>query len=575
MTDQFHRFVGPYNLLTDSFTNIHLQMGTIYSKSSLQSVSLFQNPIFRKDNWTNSERSKARRQQQIECDSGLVSPRVKNIQVENEGHLVSNKKDQSPSWIESSAKFTRNRSIANYEENLNFKCPIKRAKSRPGASSNVTEHIEDELYHPNSIHSPAAKSKTPVRKPKSVLCSSLTNDFYSRSQDRMSPSPVRCGSKNSETSSVSEAMPVEIQNSQFGTQSQNRGISHYSAQFDQRCDFEGSRTGQNFEVTNSNFSAASGLEMSFNISAQGYLQTNACGLVKPTFPTIGPMSMASYHSLSSNPFLSHNLRMVQYHPNLQYIAATALVGEGQRQNWQQTPNAPVCHNDEDSRQMLLTNQEVISYDTAKRMYEGAINIVTGPTLTEETVDNNTRSTRSTSKITMPRKENTTKSSKKTNDSLSRNDKNMPTKKSKQKNRAAHQARPANPRRKTCKDPEEMELESKIITHVSKARSKRFSHGSEVYVVDEENKVFVIDLVNSETCDLICQLADEHCQRAEVSGNTSSSWRTLYTYSKMDLPCVSKSFVAFHVTSFEYSLKMRLAKIWKIFIRARSELSRIL
>ena len=115
-----------------------------------------------------------------------------------------------------------------------------------------------------------------------------------------------------------------------------------------------------------------------------------------------------------------------------------------------------------------------------------------------------------------------------------------------KSRAAHQARIASP----PSDNESLvDITNKPrgASHSGKSRSSLDSNeptvgtvkiiqGFKVTIVDEENKVFVIDLVSPETCKLLRRLADDHCAQAEASGNVAGSWRTLYTYSKMDLPC---------------------------------------
>jgi hypothetical protein len=63
----------------------------------------------------------------------------------------------------------------------------------------------------------------------------------------------------------------------------------------------------------------------------------------------------------------------------------------------------------------------------------------------------------------------------------------------------------------------------------------FSHGYKVTVLDWGLKIFVIDLVSSATCALIRSLTDDHVQRMETLGQHGRSWRTLYTYTKMDIP----------------------------------------
>ena len=76
----------------------------------------------------------------------------------------------------------------------------------------------------------------------------------------------------------------------------------------------------------------------------------------------------------------------------------------------------------------------------------------------------------------------------------------------------------------------------ISSTESSSPAVRVIHGFKVTAADEEYKVFIIDLVSPETCGLIRRLADEHCAQAEASGNSAASWRCLYTYTKMDLPC---------------------------------------
>lgn len=114
-----------------------------------------------------------------------------------------------------------------------------------------------------------------------------------------------------------------------------------------------------------------------------------------------------------------------------------------------------------------------------------------------------------------------------------------------KARAAHQARLAtSPSGKDILNdvtnkiwvPSSIDAEKQLLESVVYANTVKVIHGYKVTIVDEENKVFIIDLVSPETCKLIRQLADDHCSQAEACGNLAASWRTLYTYSKMDLPC---------------------------------------
>jgi hypothetical protein len=44
------------------------------------------------------------------------------------------------------------------------------------------------------------------------------------------------------------------------------------------------------------------------------------------------------------------------------------------------------------------------------------------------------------------------------------------------------------------------------------------------------------MVRNEVCDLIRQYTDVHVKYLASIGRTDLSWRTLYTYTKMDIPC---------------------------------------
>jgi hypothetical protein len=67
-------------------------------------------------------------------------------------------------------------------------------------------------------------------------------------------------------------------------------------------------------------------------------------------------------------------------------------------------------------------------------------------------------------------------------------------------------------------------------------SVRLINGHKVTIIDEQLKVFVVDLLTSETCDLIRHMADKHVKDVHESGSNAATWRTLYTYTKRDLPC---------------------------------------
>ncbi|KAL7528417.1 hypothetical protein ACHAXR_004000 [Thalassiosira sp. AJA248-18] len=58
-------------------------------------------------------------------------------------------------------------------------------------------------------------------------------------------------------------------------------------------------------------------------------------------------------------------------------------------------------------------------------------------------------------------------------------------------------------------------------------------GKRVTMIDPVRKVFVIDLLSPEACDQIRMMADNHTRET----GSNQCWRTLYTYTKMDLPVV--------------------------------------
>jgi hypothetical protein len=55
------------------------------------------------------------------------------------------------------------------------------------------------------------------------------------------------------------------------------------------------------------------------------------------------------------------------------------------------------------------------------------------------------------------------------------------------------------------------------------------------MIDPVRKVFIIDLLSPEVCDEIRMMADDHTREIHKSGLNTETWRTLYTYTKMDLP----------------------------------------
>lgn len=56
------------------------------------------------------------------------------------------------------------------------------------------------------------------------------------------------------------------------------------------------------------------------------------------------------------------------------------------------------------------------------------------------------------------------------------------------------------------------------------------------MIDEELKVFVVDLLTPETCNMVRRMTDNHVREVKESGSNAITWRTLYTYTKRDLPC---------------------------------------
>lgn len=60
-------------------------------------------------------------------------------------------------------------------------------------------------------------------------------------------------------------------------------------------------------------------------------------------------------------------------------------------------------------------------------------------------------------------------------------------------------------------------------------------GKRVVMIDPARKVFIIDLLSPAVCDQIRMMADDHTREIHKSGSDAETWRTLYTYTKMDLP----------------------------------------
>lgn len=57
------------------------------------------------------------------------------------------------------------------------------------------------------------------------------------------------------------------------------------------------------------------------------------------------------------------------------------------------------------------------------------------------------------------------------------------------------------------------------------------------MIDEAKKIFVVDLISPTTCDQIRIMADNHTQDLIQSVSNAETWRTLYPYTKMDLPVI--------------------------------------
>lgn len=104
-----------------------------------------------------------------------------------------------------------------------------------------------------------------------------------------------------------------------------------------------------------------------------------------------------------------------------------------------------------------------------------------------------------------------------------------------KQRAAHQASSPSSYGSLSR-PGSMDRSKGRDRDASPPPSLRCINGLRVTMIDEELKVFVVDLLTPETCDLVRRMADEHVKEVQKNGNNIATWRTLYTYTKKDLPC---------------------------------------
>jgi hypothetical protein len=101
-----------------------------------------------------------------------------------------------------------------------------------------------------------------------------------------------------------------------------------------------------------------------------------------------------------------------------------------------------------------------------------------------------------------------------------------------KQRAAHQA--ASPPSQASHSFSDHSLQCRT-REPSPAPKVRQIMGKRVTIIDEELKVFVVDLLTPETCELVRSMTDAHVRQVSENGNQVPTWRTLYTYTKQDLP----------------------------------------
>ena len=86
-------------------------------------------------------------------------------------------------------------------------------------------------------------------------------------------------------------------------------------------------------------------------------------------------------------------------------------------------------------------------------------------------------------------------------------------------------------------PEFIEDPRPNATNATDSHVVLMSHGFKVTIIDRPTAIFVVDMVPKHICNLIKRLTDEHFYRMHHLGDQSKQgWRTLYTYTKMDLPC---------------------------------------
>lgn len=76
------------------------------------------------------------------------------------------------------------------------------------------------------------------------------------------------------------------------------------------------------------------------------------------------------------------------------------------------------------------------------------------------------------------------------------------------------------------------------------------------MIDEVNKVFVIDAISPSLCNHIRALTDQHVRLCLSRGFSDMTWRTLYTYTKMDIPCCEVP----GLPAVTYQIMMHVAKV---------------
>jgi hypothetical protein len=73
-------------------------------------------------------------------------------------------------------------------------------------------------------------------------------------------------------------------------------------------------------------------------------------------------------------------------------------------------------------------------------------------------------------------------------------------------------------------------------HPSHSFPTLYSYGKKVTMIDPNLMIFVIDMVSPETCNVILSCTSRHVRYMTATGNADKCWRSLYTYTKMDIPC---------------------------------------